>query len=89
MNQIASLMEMVIIREDWTADALCAQVGGDDHFAARHKVDEVNRARDVCARCNVVAECLAYALRANETVGVWGGKSAKELRDIRRARRQS
>jgi len=88
MNQIASLMDMVIIRETWIDDALCAQVGGNDHFAGRHKVDEVNRARDVCARCNVAEQCLAYALRANETVGVWGGKSAKELRDIRRARRQ-
>lgn len=84
MNPIASLMDMVIIPEDWADDALCAQVGGDDHFAHRADVAAVRRAKGVCARCDVAAQFLEYALRNNETRGVWGGKTPMQLRRMRR-----
>lgn len=84
MNPMASLVDLVIIPETWIQDALCAQVGGDDHFAHRADVAAVRRAKDVCARCDVAAQCLEYALRNNETRGVWGGKTAMQLRRMRR-----
>src|SRR6266487_4398666 len=36
------------------------------------------RAKQICARCPVVADCLRWALDAREPFGVWGGTSAKE-----------
>lgn len=84
MNQIASLMDMVIIREPWIDDALCAQTGGDDYFPDAGDREVAQRAIDMCRRCDVAAECLEYALRANETRGVWGGKTQRQLRRIRR-----
>lgn len=42
--------------------------------AARQEV-----AREVCATCPVLPRCLAYALAAAPTTGVWAGRTAREL----------
>lgn len=41
-------------------------------------------AKKVCARCEVRVDCLDYALATREMFGVWGGKSERERRRIRR-----
>lgn len=84
MNPMASLVDLVIIPEPWIADALCAQVGGDDYFPEKTDVEAARRALRVCRRCDVAAQCLAYALRNNETRGIWGGKSPQQRRQMRR-----
>jgi WhiB family redox-sensing transcriptional regulator len=48
-----------------------------------HETPERRRAREaqaklICATCPVRAECLAYALRVHEHVGIWGGLSENE-----------
>jgi WhiB family redox-sensing transcriptional regulator len=40
------------------------------------------QAKRVCARCPVRGECLAYALRVHEEIGIWGGLDAAERRAI-------
>ncbi|WNB84529.1 WhiB family transcriptional regulator [Cellulomonas sp. ATA003] len=46
----------------------------------------VEDARAGCARCPAVAECLAYALVADERTGVWGGLDERQRRErVRRA----
>ena len=42
--------------------------------AARQEV-----AREVCATCPVLPRCLAYALAAAPTAGVWAARTAQEL----------
>ena len=44
-------------------------------------------AKRICATCEVRVECLEYALRANETHGVWGGLGEFERRALARERR--
>jgi WhiB family redox-sensing transcriptional regulator len=39
-------------------------------------------AKQVCARCPVCSECLAYALRHPEAIGVWGGRTERERREL-------
>lgn len=46
--------------------------------SARHKRDE--RAKAVCERCPVIAQCRDHALRTHEPYGVWGGMSEDERR---------
>ena len=41
-------------------------------------------AKRVCARCDVRAECLSYALENNIDDGVWGGLSEDERRALKR-----
>jgi WhiB family redox-sensing transcriptional regulator len=44
--------------------------------------DRERAAKRVCASCAVRVECLAYALRSNEQLGVWGGMTENERRDL-------
>jgi WhiB family redox-sensing transcriptional regulator len=54
---------------------------------------QIERAKAVCARCEVVEPCLKWAVEARQDDGVWGGMSADERRALKRrnarARRSS
>ncbi|WP_432133501.1 MULTISPECIES: WhiB family transcriptional regulator [unclassified Streptomyces] len=39
---------------------------------------DIAAAKQVCARCPVTAECLAYALTSGQRSGVWGGTCEEE-----------
>jgi WhiB family redox-sensing transcriptional regulator len=41
-------------------------------------------AKQVCRRCPVLTECLAWALTTGQDFGVWGGTSEDERRALRR-----
>ena len=47
----------------------------------------VERARKICARCEVRDVCLEYALVEEIEHGVWGGASERERRRIKKRRR--
>lgn len=49
--------------------------------------DGVVLPKSICARCPVRKACLEYALANGERHGIWGGKSERERRRIRRDRR--
>jgi WhiB family redox-sensing transcriptional regulator len=36
------------------------------------------RAKEICAQCAVVRECLQHSIRHGERFGVWGGLAANE-----------
>ena len=50
----------------------------------REDAEKVARAKALCANCEVQAECLAYAIRFDETFGVWGGLTSRERNKLRR-----
>lgn len=69
----------------WTALGACRY---DDvpnwlFFPSRGDHVTLTMAKEVCARCPVVEECLAFALD-HQPDGVWGGTSKKERRELRR-----
>ncbi|GAA2994034.1 WhiB family transcriptional regulator [Streptosporangium longisporum] len=47
--------------------------------SARHEA----WAKAVCERCPVLQECRAYAVRAAEPEGIWGGLTVRERRGLR------
>ena len=67
----------------WQERALCAQTDPEVFFP--NKGGSTLDARRVCKRCDVVAECLAYALRTNQQDGIWGGTSPVQRAKMRRA----
>ena len=67
----------------WEDRALCAEVGPEPFFPEARGASPRD-ARRICAKCEVRAECLAYALEHPEVQGVWGGLSEKQRRDPRR-----
>ncbi|MDE0927696.1 MAG: WhiB family transcriptional regulator [Acidimicrobiales bacterium] len=47
----------------------------------RHeKRDREVRAKNICAQCVVLSQCLDYAVNIREVHGIWGGTSGTERR---------
>lgn len=75
-------MDGPLLTEDdrWWCHAAC--LGADPElFFARPEAPETEEAKAFCARCPVVAECLADAFRAGDTDCVRGGMTWPERRD--------
>lgn len=72
----------------WRDDALCRQVDPDLFFPdTTGGLAQANTAKKVCLQCPVQAVCLEYALEHDVRYGVWGARSEKERRLLRRTRR--
>lgn len=71
-------------RPAWQAAAAC-RGSTVDFYPGRGQSTEPAKA--VCAGCSVSDECLQFALETGEKVGIWGGLSERERRQLRRARR--
>jgi len=69
---------------DWQTFGACA--GGDPELWFPERGESCKEAKAVCAGCVVRAECLEHALARPEKFGVWGGKSERERRRLRRDR---
>lgn len=54
---------------------------GDSSRAAREQIEE---AKAVCRRCDVMDACLKWALANDQEFGVWGGHSEDERRALKR-----
>jgi WhiB family redox-sensing transcriptional regulator len=75
-------LEQLINRPAWIAQAECR--GMDVSLFFPERGERLDAVRDVCRRCEVQAECLAYAINNGEKTGVWGGRSERARRTIRR-----
>jgi WhiB family redox-sensing transcriptional regulator len=45
---------------------------------------QIEEAKAVCRRCNVVDECLSWALESGQYSGVWGGLAEEERQTLKR-----
>jgi WhiB family redox-sensing transcriptional regulator len=68
---------------DWTAQAACRTADPDALFV---QGAAQNRAKVICASCQVRTECLADALDNRVEFGVWGGMTERERRALLRQR---
>lgn len=66
---------------EWATAAVCAQIDPEIFFPDG---GSDTKAKRICARCPVTAECLADALGRNERYGVWGGLNVRERNRLRR-----
>jgi WhiB family redox-sensing transcriptional regulator len=72
--------------ERWELSAACvgtdtsAFYPADGERAVSRRVRE-EKARAICGRCPVIAECLQWAIATNEPWGLWGGMSSDERAD--------
>ncbi|MGH8906492.1 MAG: WhiB family transcriptional regulator [Egibacteraceae bacterium] len=76
---------------DWRHKAACLDEDPELFFpvgSTGPAVEQTQRAKGVCARCDVAANCLAWALETNESAGVWGGLDEDERRVLRRTHRR-
>ena len=74
--------------QTWQAEALCATGGaGLTALFFSEELQDIARAKQICALCPVMAECLEGALERREPWGVWGGQlllNGKVLQSKRR-----
>lgn len=61
-------------------------IGMDPELFFPERGQSTREARECCRRCDVQAECLAYALNNDEKFGIWGGTSERQRRAMRRQR---
>ena len=67
----------------WMTSAACRHVDTAMFFPGRGETVNIAKAKAVCADCPVQPDCLAYAIRTNQKVGIWGGQSGRGLRALR------
>lgn len=51
-------------------------------FPKRGSNKIVEQAKAICAGCQVKDECLAYAIRTHQRMGIWGGVAGKDIRTL-------
>ncbi|MGA0217209.1 MAG: WhiB family transcriptional regulator [Ilumatobacteraceae bacterium] len=76
-------------QDEWRDDALCRNTDPELFFpigTTGHAIVAIEEAKRLCTECNVINECLDFALDTNQDSGVWGGHSEEERRAIRRVR---
>jgi WhiB family redox-sensing transcriptional regulator len=73
---------------DWWAEARCNdQAGTMTGLFFSEELQDIARAKQLCALCPVMAQCLEGALERREPWGVWGGQlllNGKVLQSKRR-----
>jgi WhiB family redox-sensing transcriptional regulator len=75
------------ISMDWRDKAACLTADPELFFPVGNTgpaVDQIEKAKAVCARCTVTEICLQYALESGQDSGVWGGLSEDERRALKR-----
>jgi WhiB family transcriptional regulator, redox-sensing transcriptional regulator len=75
---------------DWREAGACVDADPDLFFPisqAGLALDQIERAKLVCAGCPVRIPCLRFAVEMKETHGIWGGTTPDERR--RELRRRS
>jgi WhiB family redox-sensing transcriptional regulator len=77
----SKLLERLARQPPWMRDALCREPREAEFFPPERNPGEA--AKDVCRRCVVTGECLAFALADVTLVGVWGGTTPGERRVLR------
>ncbi|MBC2643414.1 MULTISPECIES: WhiB family transcriptional regulator [unclassified Rhodococcus (in: high G+C Gram-positive bacteria)] len=68
---------------DWQMHGLCRGVDSSMFFhpdgeRGRARAQRETRAKEMCRRCPVLAQCRNHALSVSEPYGIWGGMSETE-----------
>lgn len=72
---------------DWRQLSACRDSDPELFFpigTTGEALGQIERAMAICTACNVVEECLHYALETNQEAGVWGGYPEEDRRRLRK-----
>jgi len=87
-----SLLAEVLNVPKWYSDALCnvkKYPENDPDWWFPERGSSTKKAKEICNKCPVKEPCLEQALIRGERFGIWGGKSERERRAIRKERRMA
>ena len=64
-----------ITTQSWHAQARCGtETGVDNDVFFSEELQDIAKAKSICAKCPVVGPCLQGAIERREPWGVWGGQ---------------
>jgi WhiB family transcriptional regulator, redox-sensing transcriptional regulator len=72
---------------DWRHLAACRDEDPELFFpigTTGPAVRQVEQAKAVCRRCDVIDDCLSWALESGQDAGVWGGLAGEERFALKR-----
>lgn len=72
---------------DWRHKAACLTEDPELFFPVGNTgpaLQQIEDAKKICQTCEVIDQCLSWALEAGQDHGVWGGMSEDERRAIKR-----
>lgn len=76
-----------VISMDWRSRAACLDKDPELFFPVGNTgpaLLQIEEAKSVCRRCQVVDTCLQWAIESGQDAGVWGGMSEDERRALKR-----
>ena len=85
-------MSVAATRPNWWSEAACQHADPELFFpvSSTGRGGEEARAKLLCGRCPVRAECLDYAMAAGTPLqGIWGGTSDADRTRLRRNHRRA
>ena len=92
-NSVCVMNKPLLLPEaEWRERAACLAYpailffGLDDNESPVERRTREERAKQVCAQCEVRKECLEYALLTREPYGIWGGLTEIERKARLRTR---
>jgi WhiB family redox-sensing transcriptional regulator len=71
----------------WRDRAACLDEDGELFFSVGKTgpaLLQIEKAKAVCRRCEVINNCLSWAMESGQDAGVWGALSDDERRALRR-----
>jgi WhiB family transcriptional regulator, redox-sensing transcriptional regulator len=74
----------IIAGGNWRSVAACRSADPELFFPISNSgksLEQIAKAKAICAGCPVGRDCLAFALRTRQTYGIWGGATEEE-RDV-------
>jgi WhiB family redox-sensing transcriptional regulator len=74
--------------QPWRTEAACRGAAMSLFFPDPGADVAVREAKAICARCPVMAECRAHALRSPGERGIWGGLTEQDRHKARQERRK-
>lgn len=92
MAATVTFLRVEELKAPWREFAACKGMGTtveDAELFHPERAELTEPAKQVCWGCPVAWPCLEYALETVQKVGVWGGRSERERRQMRRAIRAS
>jgi len=75
------------MNQNWRDLAACRGIEPELFYPVSE--EEAERAKEICAVCQVRTACLEHALVSRERDGVWGGATERERRRLVRQRRRT
>jgi len=80
-------LDLEILTIEWRDLASCKEADPELFFPAGESgpaIDQIRKAKEICASCPVIEECLDYAIETGQVAGIWGGLTEEERRPVRR-----